>query len=136
MVGVPPSRPEGLAGWVFAFLLFLGGVLQIQQANRTPPELVIPFRFDPKRLPPQERRRYFRKKLILSALVFPALSLWQAYNLNRLEVGDLKESRLWSPIALLYNHFGYWPAVMAMPIIGIVVLSIWLFKLNNQGSER
>lgn len=33
-----------------------------------------------------------------------------------------KSEKVWAPIALLYDNFGFWPAVLLLPAIGVVSL--------------
>lgn len=75
----------------------------------------------------QEQIIYCKKILWLSSVAFPALSIWICLDLNRLESGSTDSVSIWEPVALLYETFGYWVAVLAVPIFGIFVF-LSLFK--------
>lgn len=63
----------------------------------------------------------------LMYLFLPAcvvLSTWIIYDLNQLESGGADSVRLWAPVAFLYDQLGYWPAILFVPVLGLVVLGL------------
>jgi hypothetical protein len=134
-----PLGPSiGPLGIVLILLIVAFGVQQILQARRTPTATVVhPHPHpNPDHLPPAERTRYLRNQLIIGAVVFSSGSLWLMYQLNRLEQGTAESVMLWSPIGFLYDHFGYWTAVLALPGLGLLILCSLLAKLTNPPDRR
>ncbi len=63
----------------------------------------------------------------LMYLFLPAciiLSIWVIFDLNQLESGGADSVRLWAPVAFLYDQLGYWPAILFVPVLGLVVLGL------------
>jgi predicted lysophospholipase L1 biosynthesis ABC-type transport system permease subunit len=111
------------------------GAHQIWLARRTPPTAVIRSYVDPSTLPPAERRSYMRRQLIGAAVVFPLISLWIWKSLSDLEAHATETVRVWAPIGLIYEHLGYWPAVLATPVLGFTICVFWFHRLINMESH-
>lgn len=126
----PLGGIDAIVGTVVFLILAFGG-LQLHLASRTPETAIVLPPINPNDLPLPERARYFRRLLIMSATLIPALSLWFVYDLNQLESGAVAEISLPSPIAFLYENLGYWPAVLAMPALGVFLICVALVKLTN-----
>ena len=58
-----------------------------------------------------------------------------AYFLNGLENGTVSSFRVWWPIALLYNAFGFWGGVACPGFISLFVLGIGVKELIEQQDE-
>ena len=117
-----------------AIVIVIGlcGGVQLWLAHRKPPDTRVASLYsDPNRLPLPDRERYFRRQLLGCALLFPVLSAWIAYELNLLEEGSRSPTPLWFPVRLLYEHFGYWPALLAAPLAGATLLMFWVWKLRQ-----
>jgi hypothetical protein len=78
-----------------------------------------------------EQARHFRRMLWLSAVAFPVMTAWIAYDLQQLENDIVSEVTIWAPVAAVYDHFGYWPAVLVTPLVGILCCTVFLFKLTK-----
>ena len=87
------------------------------------------------RMPLANRMRFFWVQLIVSAVVFIVISVWFAYDITSVEASPEATVEIWWPVALLYEQFGYWPAILAMPTLGVVICGIWMFRLINPGPE-
>jgi len=59
---------------------------------------------------------------ILRALAVFGLGGWFYYDLSRLESGEIESTRVWAPIAMLYDTLGFWPAVCLLPAIGCFIV--------------
>ncbi|MFM2266747.1 MAG: hypothetical protein RL757_187 [Bacteroidota bacterium] len=75
----------------------------------------------------EEQISYFKRTLMLSAIVFPILSIWIWFDLNSLESNEVESVRIWEPVAFLYNIGGYWLAVLSTPVLSLFVMGS-LFK--------
>jgi hypothetical protein len=68
---------------------------------------------------------YLRRAAILGALGALGLSAMGAYQLLQLEHHRAGSVRVHWVIALLYEHLGFWPAVLVFPALGtLAVVSI------------
>lgn len=75
-----------------------------------------------------QKQSFYRRFLIVSLVVFPILTITTALDLNSLESGKQKRVSLWGPVALLYRSAGYWPAVLAIPGLGIAACASFYSK--------
>ena len=79
----------------------------------------------------EEKKAYFKRTLLLSAIAFPILSIMICMDLNSLEAGEVESVRVWLPIAFLYNNAGYWVAILTVPAFGIFVLGSLYRKMSK-----
>ncbi len=79
----------------------------------------------------QDFQKYRKFFLRIGIFAFPLLTYFIVEDLNKLESGTAKEVFVWEPVAWLYNSFGYWPAVLAIPALGVVctIAYLWLIPL-------
>jgi hypothetical protein len=70
-----------------------------------------------------------RRALWLSVPAFSVLTAIIVNDLNSLESGE--RANLYAPVALIYNHLGYWPAVLVAPLGGIILIGVGLYKLRK-----
>jgi hypothetical protein len=79
---------------------------------------------------------YLRRTSILGGLGAAGLSIWSGYQLLQLEHGSAGSVRVHWLIGLLYEHLGFWPAVLVFPALGgLAVLSI-ARKIRRQRAQR
>ena len=128
-------------GCVFLFALagfcLILGVLNLRQAQRTSPLDI--FTVIPDHAPKSEQVRHFRRVLWLSIVAYPILTMWTVHDLNRLESGPAENVWILGPIAAVYEWFGYWPAVMAVPALGLFCICVMIHRLralrHNEAGE-
>jgi len=77
-----------------------------------------------------QKIKFYTRFLYLSSVAFPLLTLIDILELNSLEPGVNKSVELWAPVAFLYNHYGYWPAVLSVPVLGLVVILGFVRKIR------
>ena len=131
----PPVAPSA----VVLSVVVLFGVSQIWLARRVPADVLVesPQMYqDINRLPAAERVRHIQKNLVGVAILFPLLSYWVIRDLNRLESRLAEEVRVWWPVGVLYDSLGYWPTVLATPILGGLIVIVWLRQLIDAGGEQ
>jgi hypothetical protein len=129
----PGQRPSPVLYAIVISSIALIGVQQLWQARRTGRDASVrrhPF-LDPHSLPVDERLRVFRRQLIAGAIVFPLMSVMTAIELQRLESCEQERVTLWVPLALLYDHFGYWTAVLAPLVAGAMLSAFWIARLRR-----
>jgi hypothetical protein len=104
-------------------------LFNLWKARRTPAEATITT--VPDLAPVPEQIQFFRRMLWSSAIAFPVLTVWVAYELHQLESGAEKEVTIFAPLVPVYEHFGYWPAVILSPILGAVCCAVFIHKLRQ-----
>lgn len=72
-------------------------------------------------LPPDEQVAKVRRLRLIALVATWGFGIWAYVRLSALERGEEGPRRLWAPIAFLYERFGLWPAVLALPLIGVIV---------------
>ncbi|MHB1157597.1 MAG: hypothetical protein ACYC26_12275 [Phycisphaerales bacterium] len=117
-----------LIGGMIAFFLLMGLFL-VWLARRTPADVVVTS--NPERLPLPERIAYYKKILWSGTIGFLALTAFVVNDLNQLESGAVKEVRIWEPLALLYEHCGYWPTVLFLPTVCLICTVVIWRKLRR-----
>ncbi len=80
---------------------------------------------------PNNELQDLKRTFLFVAISLPLLSIWIAYDLNQLESKAVDDVRILAPIAMLYNHFGYWVAVLALPAFTILLLAGGLRKITK-----
>jgi hypothetical protein len=74
-------------------------------------------------------------KTIGQGLLLLIGTLVLAYFLKGLETGTVDSFRIWWPIAVLYNSFGFWGGVACPGIISLLVLGLGIKQLIEQDGE-
>lgn len=75
-----------------------------------------------------EKLQYYRKILYVGVPAFALLSAWIIYELNNLESGEVHSVSIWGPVALIYEYSGYWPAVLFLPVLGVLSVGVLIRK--------
>ena len=73
-------------------------------------------------LPLQKRAGALRRLMLVFGAVIILGSAVTTYQLLQLAYGWEEKVSVWAPVADLYNHFGFWPAVLLIPAIGLLGL--------------
>jgi hypothetical protein len=79
----------------------------------------------------EESVGFYKKMIFIGIPAFIGLSLWTYFDLNNLESGNVESVRLWEPISLLYEFGGFWIAVLATPLLGIVSVFLLIRKIQE-----
>jgi hypothetical protein len=120
------------AGGGFCMLL---GILNLWLARRTSSDEIVTD--IPERAPVPAQIRYYRTVFWLSLVSFPVMTIWVAYDLHQLESGAAENARIWAPLVPIYEHFGYWPTVLSLLLLGLgccVLLAFKIRKLTARGT--
>lgn len=132
LILAPFPSPAGVTGGVVAVLICAFGIMQLARARRTPSSAIYKSSYsDPNLLPLPQRIRYFQRQLLITSVVFLASSTWVAHQLNRLGSGEAERVMLWAPLVWLYEHWGYWPAVLATPALGVALCGVLAMRLRT-----
>jgi hypothetical protein len=73
---------------------------------------------------------YYRCILWVVLIAFPILAGKVAYDLRMLESWRTDSASIPIPIAMVYDDYGFWPAVCIVPAIGIVCSLLVLYRIH------
>lgn len=59
--------------------------------------------------------------MVYAAICFGA-GAWIYTELLSLQNGEVQSIKLWAPLAFLYNHLGFYPAVLVLPLLGVCMV--------------
>lgn len=71
---------------------------------------------------PAEQIKVFTRAIGIVVVLGPLVSGWIYFLLQRLERGEDESTSVWAPIAMLYEFFGFWPAVLCLPVLCLLGL--------------
>lgn len=125
------GEPIETEGVVILSLLGLGGLAfgalflwrHWQQDPATPIQTVDD-------LPPAEGARQTRNFMWIVGIVLTLGAAFMAYQLAQVEFGSARSATVWAPVALAYDLFGFWPAVLLLPALGVVIILALARKLR------
>ena len=83
----------------------------------------------PDRQAPEQLIRKLRNIVLAGLVAFPVLTVMILVDLNSLESRASSSVRIFAPAAWLYNSFGYWPAVLATPVLGAICIPAILYRI-------
>jgi hypothetical protein len=121
---------------VAAGAFLVAGLFFLWRARRTPKDAVAVTAENLPQQPVPVQLQHYRRILWMSAFAFPILSGFIVYELNRLESGEVERVNIFAPAALLYNHLGYWPAVLVVPVLGVVCIPVLILKMRRLRSGQ
>src|SRR5512133_3000491 len=84
---------------------------------------------------PAERPAALRRIMWLGGSAAAALSVWSAWGLWSVETGRVEGAEVWGPVAAVYRHFGFWPAALTCPALGVLIVSSARTKLRKLEAE-
>jgi len=116
---------------VFALLglgFFLWGAFSFWRHSRRDPATPV-YTIDD--LPLDQRVRTLRRMILIIPIAFTPLAAFVGYDLAQVEYGWATSVRVWAPVALLYNNFGFWPAVLFVPAAGLLLIMYMAWKLRT-----
>ena len=109
----------GLCGW---------GAFSLWRHSRLDPAALVPTIDD---LPVDQRIRALRRFMLLVPAAFTPAAALVGYELAQLEYGWAERVSVWAPVAFVYNTFGFWPAVLFIPAVGLLLVIYLAAKLRS-----
>lgn len=82
-------------------------------------------------LPLDQRVRGLRRMILIVLATFARLTAFMGYQLAQMEFGWAERVTVWGPVALLYRLFGFWPAVLFVPGLGLLAIMGLVRKLRT-----
>jgi hypothetical protein len=124
--------PKDFEGMIFLLLIGLGliawGAFSFWRHSRLSPTTPIHTIDD---LPLDQRIRTLRRMMLIVPIAFTPLAALVGYEIAQVEYGWVASARVWAPVALLYNNFGFWPAVLFVPVAGLLLILGLALKLRT-----
>jgi len=124
--------PKDFEGVIFLILLGLAllgwGTFSLWRHSKLDPAAPVHTIDD---LPLDERVRALRRMILIVPIAFTPLAAFVGYELAQVEYGWATSVRVWAPVALLYNNFGFWPAVLFVPAAGLLLIMYMAWKLRT-----
>jgi hypothetical protein len=116
-------------GPVFLVLGVWGISAAYRDKNRITAEDVEAYTRHISSLPIEQRKRIVFIAIPVLALLIFLLEVMIVYDLTMAESAG--HGSTWAPIALVYNLFGFWPAVSILPMLWIAVTTFAFVKLRK-----
>ena len=69
-------------------------------------------------------------------LAFPVMTIFTYTSLVALETGAVRRVEVFVPVAILYERVGFWPAVLSVPALGLLLFPIVLIKVRRGKSVQ
>jgi hypothetical protein len=115
--------------FVLSILSAVLGWVNLRHARQTPEDAVEPSILEE---PVPIQLWYCRRALWVIAASFTILTAFMVYDINRLDDGG---GVLWQPSAILYQLLGFWPAVLVVPIPGILFCVALMYRIRKLRSK-
>jgi len=80
---------------------------------------------------PADNARMIRQAMWGVSIVIGLWGALEAYELMRLELGWADRVPLWQPVGDIYAAFGFWPAVLLVPGLGLLAILSLARKLRT-----
>jgi hypothetical protein len=126
------GRADDVEGRLILVLLGLGlvawGAFSFWRHSRRNPTAPVATIDD---LPPDQRVRALRRQMWLVAIAFTPATALMAYELAQVEYGWARSVSVWAPVAFVYNALGFWPAVLFVPAVGLLIVLALAWKLRT-----
>jgi len=124
-------------GRIFSYFLagfiFLGAVYNLWRYRKSHTKSIV---YENLAAAPSDLQlKYLKKIIIISYFAFPLLSIMTVWELKGLEAGQIETVRLWFPLAFIYEYFGYWPTVLSPLCLGIIVIIVLKWRINQLSVE-
>jgi hypothetical protein len=81
--------------------------------------------------PRLEPIRQIRRSIRFVSVATVLFGAYVTHQVTQMEYGLAQRVRLWRPIADLYNSLGFWPAVMCVPVFGLLIAVALAWKLRS-----
>lgn len=78
-----------------------------------------------------EQINFYKRYIYISLVAFPILSFFIISELNDLESGRVQSVSIWGPVSFIYQQFGYWPAILFVPILGFISITVFIYKIRK-----
>lgn len=119
-----------ILGVVFGLIAYLSG-RKIKETG------IVPNEFAPEATASlSDKIRFYKRMIFVSLLAFPVLTFLVIDDIHGFQYHKADFPDLWWPIAYAYKHYGYWGGVLFSPVLGIVVITIFLIIIRKIKREH
>jgi hypothetical protein len=123
-----PIELEGIAILGLIGVLGLGyGAFALRRHSQQDPTAPIQTVDD---LPPAEGARQTRNGIWVIGIITVLGTAFMVYQLAQVEFGTARSVTVWAPVAMMYEFFGFWPAVLFVPALGLLLIAVMARKLR------
>src|SRR5262245_1919352 len=112
---------------LFGLCLFGWGAFGLWRHSRSDPAAPV---YTVDDLPVDQRVRALRRFMVLVPIGFTPAAALMGYELMRVEYGWARSVSVWAPVAFVYNSLGFWPAVLLIPVLGLLLMMYLGWKLR------
>ncbi|HTA61571.1 MAG TPA: hypothetical protein VK835_03915 [Bacteroidia bacterium] len=74
---------------------------------------------------------FYKRYMLIGLAAYTILTIIIVPDLNDLESHSVDSVHLWAPVSFLYKQFGYWPAVLFVPVLGLIITLLFLRKIKQ-----
>ncbi len=82
-----------------------------------------------------EQIDFHKKTIYIGGVAFLLLTIIVVCDLNDLESGQTESISTFAPVVFVYQQFGYWPAVLTLPVLGLACVIIFLKKIKDSKQQ-
>lgn len=83
-----------------------------------------------------EQVNFYKKYMYMGSVAFPLLTLIVIFDLNDLESGQVESVSTFAPVIFVYKQFGYWPAILTVPLLGLICFLLYLKKIKEIKGDK
>ncbi len=130
---IPSGGSEGgiTAAWIVGGIFLALSASHWYRFKKTPEDAIL---YDISKQPPAEQINVSKRVIWIVGILGPALSYWIYHDLMTLETGAEQSVIVWAPVAMLYDNFGFWPAVLCWPLLCLVIIGASFFRIAKAKS--
>lgn len=77
---------------------------------------------------PEEKVAFYSRLAKIGSVAFTFLTLISAWEISKYESGKTAALEAVAPVTFIYHRFGYWPAVLFLPVVGLVCVAVLIRK--------
>lgn len=135
VVGLAVAKDEIGVGFVLVMAAFFGARAwwSFRKLRQAPAGEQVVMNVDG--LPVEDRAPALRRVTWIGGLAAAALAAWTAWSLWTLERGATESAYVWGPVGLVYRTFGFWPAVLVLPALCVLIVGSGWSKLRRLERE-
>lgn len=79
----------------------------------------------------KQQIKFYKRYMIIGLVGSILLTIITAIDLNSLENNSAENVLVLAPIAFLYENYGYWTAILAIPLFSIVITALFVRKISS-----
>lgn len=130
VLGEIPDTDHYIVAGIFTMVFGTISYIAFKRARKAGPDEQVHYA-PPPGTPVEEQLTFYRRYLTLSLCAAPLAGAFTFWQLHPLHDGTAESVRTWAPLALLYDHFGFWPAVLSLPVLFVAFAAVFVRKIKR-----